>query len=87
MFGEYTLFLDTLVDTVVYGGLAHANAEKAATFEIWEKSGIMGFIWAEFFAYLRGLVATLQYFRMLNSQLLAMADPPKDQLSSSLSRV
>jgi len=32
--------------------------KKAATFENWEKSGIMGFIWAEFFAYLRGLVST-----------------------------
>lgn len=75
MFGEYTLMLDTLVDTVVYGGLAHANAEKAAAFESWERSGIMGFVWAEFFAYLRGLVSTLQYFRKLNGQLLAMAGP------------
>ena len=86
MFGERTLLLSTLVDVVVYGGLAHANPEKAATFEDWEKSGVMGFIWAEFFAHLRGLVATLQYFRMLNSQILAMAHPPKDSLSSSLAR-
>jgi hypothetical protein len=69
-------FAADLIDTVVYGGLAHANPEKAAIFESWEQSGIMGLIWAEFFAYLRGFMDTLKYFRLLNSHVIGMADPP-----------
>lgn len=82
MFGEYTMSLRTLVDTVVYGGLAHANTEKAEAFESWEKSGIMGLIWAEFFAYLRGLMETLKFIRSLNSQVIAIADPPSTSVAS-----
>jgi ribosomal protein L30 len=75
-FGNDPLQMRDLIDTVVYGGLAHANPEKAARFESWEQSGIMGIIWAEFFAYLRGFMDMLKFFRRLNGQVLAMAGPP-----------
>lgn len=77
-FREQLLSIRVLVDTVVYGGLAHANPEKSAVFESWEQSGIMGFIWVEFFAYLRDFMQTLKFFRLLNSHLIAIVDPPAE---------
>jgi hypothetical protein len=85
MFEDHRLRLDTLMDVVVYGGLAHANTEKAEVFKSWEASGIMGLIWAEF-AYLRGLMQTLQQIRWINSRLIALATPspsPDTRYSSS----
>lgn len=74
-FGDHPLMTSELVDTVVYGGLAHANREKAITFESWERSGIMGIIWAEFFAYLREFMVLLKFFRLLNTHVHVVADP------------
>lgn len=66
-------------ETVVYGGLAHSNEAKADLFEEWENSGIMGFVWAEFFAAMRDLMKHLKMLRMLNEQVLVIADPkPSD---------
>jgi hypothetical protein len=56
-FGDTKISIGDLVEIVVYGGLVHSNPRKAETFESWEKSGVMGFIWAEFFAYMRTLMA------------------------------
>jgi large subunit ribosomal protein L30 len=63
-----------LAHVVVYGGLAHANTKKAKTFEAWEGSGIMGYVWAEFFAHLRVLMKTLEQIRALNEQLIAYSE-------------
>ena len=60
----------TIVDIVVYGGMAHTKPAKTAVFEAWVNSGIMGFIWAEFFAHARVMLNYLRYFRQLNSGLL-----------------
>jgi len=76
IFGDYHMSVRTLVDIIVYGGLAHSNPEKAKIFESWEKSGIMGMVWAEFFASMRLLMHTLKQLRTLNDQVLAVADPP-----------
>lgn len=76
IFGNYEMSVRTLVDIVVYGGLAHSNPKKAEIFESWEKSGIMGTVWAVFFACMRDLMRTLKQLRMLNEQVLAIADPP-----------
>jgi large subunit ribosomal protein L30 len=74
IFGDHRISVRALVDTVVYGGLAHSNSEKAEIFESWEKSGIMGFVWAEFFASMRSLMQTLKLLRTLNDQVLTVAD-------------
>jgi len=73
--GTHHISTRELVDTVVYGGLAHSNPEKAATFESWERSGIMGFVWAIFFSAMRDLMQTLKQVRLLNEQVLSLADP------------
>jgi hypothetical protein len=75
VFGHDHMSIRTLVDIVVYGGLAHSNPEKAEIFESWEKSGIMGIVWAEFFACMRDLMQTVKLLRTLNDQVLAVADP------------
>ena len=75
VFGDYHMSVRELVDIVVYGGLAHSNSEKAEIFESWERSGIMGIVWAVFFAAMRNLMQTLKQLRMLNDQVLALADP------------
>jgi ribosomal protein L30 len=77
--GTYHVSTRELVDTVVYGGLAHSNPEKAATFESWEQSGIMGFVWAIFFSAMRDLMQTLKQVRLLNEQVLSLADPEGPQ--------
>jgi large subunit ribosomal protein L30 len=75
VFGDYHMSMRTLVDIVVYGGLAHSNPEKAEIFESWEKSGIMGLVWAAFFACMRSLMQALNQIHTLNDQVLAVADP------------
>jgi hypothetical protein len=81
-FGNYEMSVRELVEIVVYGGLAHSNHEKAEIFESWEKSGIMGTVWAVFFAAMRDLMRTLKQLRALNEQVLAVADPaPKKALT------
>ena len=74
MFGEATISVRTIADVVIYGGLAHTSAEKSKIFRSWKNSGIMGFIWAEFFAYARHAVETLQYLRDLNAKVLELID-------------
>lgn len=75
IFGDYHMSVRELIEIVVYGGLAHSNPKKAEIFESWEKSGIMGMVWAEFFAAMRGLMQTLKQLRTLNDQVLAFSDP------------
>jgi ribosomal protein L30 len=50
VFGDCHMSVRELVDIVVYGGLAHSTPAKAEIFEDWENSGIMGIVWAVFFA-------------------------------------
>jgi len=75
IFGDHHMGVCELVEIVVYGGLAHSNPEKAEIFESWEKSGIMGFIWAVFFSAMRGLMYRLKQLRTLSEQVLSVADP------------
>ena len=64
------ILVRTLVDIIIYGGLAHSNQQKAKIFESWENSGFIGFIWADFMAYAREAVETLKYIRGLNRGLM-----------------
>lgn len=64
------ILVRTLVDIIIYGGLAHSNQQKAKIFESWENSGFIGFIWADFMAYAREAVETLKYIRGLNRDLM-----------------
>lgn len=74
MFGDDQISVRAIVEIVIYGGLAHTNAEKSKIFESWKTSGIMGFIWAEFFAYAKHAVETLKYLRGMNAGILDAID-------------
>jgi hypothetical protein len=74
MFGENAISIRSIADIVIYGGLAHTNAQKSAVFENWARSGMMGFIWAEFFAYARHAIEILRYLRSLNTGVLEHAE-------------
>lgn len=75
MFGDHHMTVRELVEIVVYGGLAHTKKDKVQIFESWENSGIMGFVWAVFFAAMRDLMQNWKSLRTLNEQVLALADP------------
>lgn len=60
----------TLVDIIIYGGLAHSNPRKARIFDSWEQSGFMGFMWADFMAYAREAIDTLKYLRGLSQNVI-----------------
>jgi hypothetical protein len=78
-FGDGPMRLRTLVDIVVYGGLAHTHRNKTKIFESWEQSGFMGFVWGEFHGYARFAIDILRFFRDLNQAVLINAgveEPP-----------
>lgn len=64
----------TLLDIIIYGGLAHSNEKKAKIFDSWEQSGFMGFMWADFMAYAREAVDSLKYLRDLSQNVLDALD-------------
>ncbi len=70
MFGDTLVSVRFIADVIIYGGLAHTNEEKSRIFQSWSQSGFMGLLWAEFFAYARYAVDTMQYLRGLNAALL-----------------
>ncbi len=70
MLGNDQISVRQIADIVIYGGLAHSNEQKSRIFEGWKNSGIMGFIWAEFFAYARHAAETLKYLRGINQGVL-----------------
>jgi hypothetical protein len=74
MFGVDAISVRSIVDIIIYGGLAHTNAEKSKIFESWRNSGAIGFIWAELFAFARHAVEILQYLRGLNAGVLEAID-------------
>lgn len=70
IFEDYQPSVRFIVDTIIYGGLAHTNEEKAKIFEIWQTVPARGFIWAEFFGFAVLAVSILDRIRRLNEALL-----------------
>lgn len=60
-----------LVDTILYGGLAHSDASKESKFRKWTRSGAAGFIWVEFVVAMKDMLKYLVFFRKLNEAVLA----------------
>lgn len=61
IFGDKVVSIRFIADVVIYGGLAHTNEKKSKIFRSWSGSGVVGLIWAEFFAYAREAVDALKY--------------------------
>lgn len=71
MFGDAYVSVRFIADVVIYGGLAHMNAEKSRIFDAWQSGAAKGFIWAEFFALMRHAMELLLYLREINAKLLS----------------
>lgn len=61
-----------LVDTIIYGGLAHTNPTKEREYLSWSADGgVTGFMWAEFIVTLQQMLTYLQFFRKLNHAVIS----------------
>jgi hypothetical protein len=69
-FDEIRVSVRFILDTIIYGGLAHTNHKKEKIFQSWMGSGISGFIWAEFLAAMRAMMRHFSYFKFLNQTVL-----------------
>jgi hypothetical protein len=65
-----------LVDTVIYGALAHTDPRKEREFSSWTADGgLTGLVWAEFAAALQAMLGFLKYFRELDVAAIANCCP------------
>lgn len=70
-FGDGPLLLQTLVDVVVYGALAHSNPTKESQYKAWTENPTMAAgVWIEFMGALLALMNIFQHIRDVNSVLL-----------------
>jgi len=61
----------TIVEVVLYGGLAHSNASKAEVFRSWAANpAFSGMMWVEFIAALREALRIFCYLKELNCAVI-----------------
>ena len=71
-FGSYKLPIRDLVDVVIYGGLAHSNAQKSQIFNSWATNqAICGLMWVEFQAAMRFALHVFSFLRQLNEAVIS----------------
>ncbi|HHQ4766686.1 hypothetical protein [Aeromonas veronii] len=73
----------SLMEIIIYGGLAHTNLKKERIFNSWVSSGASGFFKVEFIAALRFMISYFKYFKELNEVTLKVIDYNKQLNSSS----
>jgi len=62
----------TIVEVILYGGLAHSNEKKSEVFKSWSTNQAMsGMMWVEFIAAMREALRIFSYIRELNEAVLA----------------
>lgn len=70
-FGEGPVTRRHLVDTIIYGGLAHTKPAKEREYLSWSSDGgLTGFMWAEFIVTLQQMLKYLAFFRQLNQAVI-----------------
>lgn len=65
-FEEGWITIRSLMDIIIYGGLAHTNLKKERVFNSWVRSGASGFFKVEFVAALKFMLSYFKYFKELN---------------------
>jgi hypothetical protein len=68
----------TLIDIMLYGGLAHSEPEKQEVFRNWTTSLAAGFFWAEFVVTMHDMLGYLRFFRDLNEAVIANLGSSRD---------
>jgi len=72
--GVQDIPIRSLLNVVIYGGLAHTNKDKHRIYRAWmQDSGMSGFLWAEFLAALKEMMRYFGYFKKLNEAVLGYA--------------
>ena len=65
-FDEGWITIRSLMEIIIYGGLAHTNLKKERIFNSWVSSGASGFFKVEFIAALKCMLSYFTYFKELN---------------------
>lgn len=65
-FEEGWISIRSIMDIIIYGGLAHTNLKKEKIFKSWIESGASGFFRVEFMAALNFMISYFKYFKELN---------------------
>lgn len=73
----------SLMEIIIYGGLAHTNLKKERIFNSWVSSGASGFFRVEFMAALRFMISYFKYFKELNEVTLKVIEYNKQLNFSS----
>ena len=69
--GSHQIAILEVVDIVIYGGLAHSNAQKSQIFNSWKANeGISGLMWVEFQAAMRKALYVFSFLRRLNETVI-----------------
>jgi hypothetical protein len=70
VFGDDILTNRTVLETFVYGGLAHANRRKKSVFDEWMKSMLREPLTSEFAFILLAVAAVIIYIKRLNKETI-----------------
>jgi len=64
----------SIMDIIIYGGLAHSNIEKERIFNSWINSGASGVFQVEFITALKFMLFYFSYFKELNNSTIKMIE-------------
>lgn len=64
----------SIMDIIIYGGLAHSNIKKERIFNSWINSGASGMFKVEFITALKSMLYYFSYFKELNQATIQMLE-------------
>lgn len=64
----------SIMDIIIYGGLAHSNPKKEKIFNNWINSDFSGFFRVEFMAALKFMLSSFTYFKELNETAIKLLE-------------
>ena len=73
-FEEGSISIRSIMDIIIYGGLAHSNVKKERIFNSWINSGAAGVFKVEFITALKFMLFYFSYFKELNNATIQMLE-------------
>jgi len=73
-FEKGTITKRSILEIIIYGGLAHSNIEKERIFNSWINSGASGLFQVEFITALKFMLSYFSYFKELNNATIKMIE-------------
>lgn len=68
------IYIRSIMDIIIYGGLAHSNPKKEKIFNNWINSDFSGFFRVEFMAALKFMLSYFTYFKELNETAIKLLE-------------